>query len=142
MIEVGDTIWHPCNSDIIEHKVVRIIDFNSRSKHGVEKTTHYVLQSERSVGKFNSIKVRVSITEVLGKLQFLELLDTEETSYTSGLWDFVEGNYYSDQEKAKLEFYQQQELLFLTELNRKKQLYDQAKANYRKVKLLIEQIKK
>ena len=131
MIKVNDPIWHPCNMDIIEHKDISIRQFDGFN--------HYVLKAKHDVGACG--KLEVIIDEHKGNLRFVELLDEENIEYSSGLQDFVEGNYYTDLNKAKLSFYTQQETLAWSNMEQKKRWYEDAVKRHNQVKLLVKELK-
>ena len=130
-LKIGDSLWHPCNLDIIEHKITSIRQF--------EGFNHYVTKSVHTVGACG--KIEVILDEHKDKLRFVELLHEEDIEYASGLGDFVEGNYYSDKRKAELEFYNQQETLTWSNMEQKKRWYEDAVKRYEQVKLLVKTIK-
>jgi hypothetical protein len=109
-IKINDSMWHPCNMDIIEHKVISIRQFDCFN--------HYVLKAVRNVGACGRLEVIVS--ENNGKLRFVELVNEDTTEYASGLQDFIEGNYYTTKEQAELEFYEQQRILTWSSMESKK----------------------
>ena len=84
-IKIGDSLWRPCNVDIIEHRVISIRQY--------EGFNHYVTKAVHNVGACG--RVEVILDEHKGKLTFVELLDEEDLKYSSGLKDFVEGTYYT-----------------------------------------------
>lgn len=130
-IKIGDSLWHPCNMDIIEHKVVSIRQF--------EGFNHYVCKAVHNVGACG--KVKVILDEHKGKLRFVELLHEEDLEYASGLGDFVEGNYFTNKKEAELEFYEQQQSLSWRNMEQKKGWYEDAVKRYEQVKLLVKNIK-
>ena len=130
-IKINDSMWHPCNMDIIEHKVISIRQFDGFN--------HYVLKAVRNVGACGRLEVIVS--ENNGKLRFVELVNEDTTEYASGLQDFIEGNYYTTKEQAELEFYEQQRILTWSSMESKKRLYEQALVNYNRVELLVNALK-
>lgn len=130
-LKIGDFMWHPCNLDIIKHKIISIRQF--------EGFNHYVLKAENNVGACGRIEVIVD--EHKGKFRFVELLNEENIEYSSGLWDFVEGNYYSTENAAKLEFYQQQYYLTYSSMEKYLSLYNESKRNHDRVKLLVDELK-
>lgn len=130
IINIGDTLWHPCNMDIIEHKVISIRQF--------EGFNHYVLKSVHNVGACG--KIEVIIDEHKGRLRFVELLYEEDIPYSSGLQDFVEGNYYTDKREAELEFYRQQEILTWSNMEQKKKWYEESLKRHEQVKLIVKKI--
>ena len=130
-IEINDSLWHPCNVDIIEHKVISIRQF--------EGFNHYVTKAVHNVGACG--KVEVILDEHKDKLRFVELLNEEHIEYSSGLGDFVEGNYYLDKREAELEFYRQQETLTWSNMEQKKRWYEDAVKRYEQVKLIVKTIK-
>jgi len=130
-IKIGDTLWHPCSIDIIEHKVTSIRQF--------EGFNHYVTKAVKNVGACG--RVEVILDEHKGKLRFVELLHEEEIEYSSGLQDFVEGNYYTNKKEAELEFYKQQETIAWSNMEQKEKWYKEAKARYEQVKLIVSKLK-
>lgn len=130
-IKIGDSLWHPCNMDIIEHKVTSIRQF--------EGFNHYVCKALHNVGACG--RVEVILDEHKGKLRFVELLFEEDLEYSSGLRDFVEGNYYTNKKEAELEFYRQQETIAWTNMEQKKRWYEDAVKRHEQVKLLVKTIK-
>ena len=138
-IKVNDSLWHPCNMDIIEHKVISIHKFTTERKGKIIKGTQYTTKSKHNIGACGRLEVVLS--ENNGKLVFIELIDEEYIEHSSGLQDFVEGNYYITKDEAKLEFYQQQEILSWSSMDKKKRLYDESKKSYERVKLLVKELK-
>lgn len=130
-IKIGDILWHPCNIDIIEHKVVSIRQF--------EGFNHYITKAVHNVGACG--RVEVILDEHKGKLRFVELLHEEEIESASGLQDFVEGNYYTNKKEAQLEFYEQQNTIAWSNMEQKERWYKEAKARYEQVKLIVSKIK-
>lgn len=130
-MNIGDSLWHPCSMDIIEHKITSIRQF--------EGFNHYVSKTVRNVGACG--KVEVVLDEHNGKLRFVELIDEDEIEYSSGLQDFVEGNYYSDKRTAELEFYENQRNLTWSSMDKQERLYNQAKADHERDTLMVDKIK-
>ena len=130
-LKIGDKVWHPCSMDIIEHKVIAV--------HEYEKFTHYTTKALRNVGACG--QVEVILDEHKGKLRFVELLREDELKYASGLQDFVEGDYYSNESEAKLRFYEKQLTIFRFDMQQKEALYNEAKRGFEKVELIINKIK-
>ena len=130
-IKIGQSLWHPCNMDIIEHKVISIRQF--------EGFNHYITKAVHNVGACG--KVEVILDEHKGKLRFVELLHEEELEYARGLQDFIEGNYYADKREAELEFYNQQVTLCWSAMEQKKKWYEDAVKRHDQVKLLVKTIK-
>lgn len=129
-LKIGSSLWHPCNIDIIEHKIISIRQY--------EGFRHYVTKAVHNVGACG--RVEVILDDHKDKLRFVELLNEENIEYSSGLQDFVEGNYYSDKRKAELEFYKQQETLTWSNMEQKKRWYDDAVKRHEQVKLLVKTI--
>lgn len=138
-IKIGDSLWHPCNMDIVEHKVTGINRYQIEIKGEPVLRTQYTTKAVHNVGACGRVEVIVS--ENNGKLRFVELVDEDDIEYASGLQDFIEGNYYTDENEAKLEFCEQQRVLTWSSMERQKRLYDQSKANYERVKKLVSTIK-
>ena len=130
-IQINDSVWHPCNLDIIEHKIVSIRQY--------EGFKHYVTKAVHNVGACG--RVEVILDGHKNNLRFVELLNEENIEYSSGLQDFVEGNYYLDKRKAELEFYRQQEILSWSNMEQKKRWYEEAFKRHEQVKLLVKTIK-
>lgn len=131
-IKIGDTLWHPCSMDIIEHKVISIRQY--------EGFNHYICKAVHNVGACG--KVEVILDEHKGKLRFIELINEENIEHSSGLQDFVEGDYFLNEKEAQLVYYRQQELLWSSSVYNKKQIYEEALKNYEKVQSLIKNIRK
>lgn len=130
-IKIGDSLWHPCNMDIIEHKIISIRQFDGFN--------HYVCKSVHNVGACG--RIEIILDEHNGKLKFVELVNEERIQYASGLQDFIEGNYYADKREAQLEFYDQQQTLTWSNMEQKKRWYEDALKRHEQVKLLVKQIK-
>lgn len=131
-IQIGDEIFHPCSVDIIKHKVISIRQF--------EDFTHYVLKAVSNVGACGRIEVIVD--EHKGKLRFVELVGEENVPHASGLQDFVEGNYYTTIEKAKVEFYDNQRIIAWSSMEKAERAYKKAKEHYNQIELLIKTFKR
>ena len=130
-LKIGDFLWHPCNLDIIQHKITSIRQY--------EEFNHYLSKAVRDVGACG--KIEVILDEHNGSLRFVELLDSENIEHSSGLQDFIEGNYYSDKREAELEFYRQQETLTWYNMEQKKRWYEDSLKRYEQVKLLVKTIR-
>lgn len=129
-MNIGDSVWHPCNIDVIEHKITSIRHFDGFK--------HYVTKAVHDVGACG--KIEVILDEHKGNLRFVELLHEDDIPYSSGLQDFVEGNYYLNKKEAELEFYRQQRILAWSNMNEKERWYKEAKARYEQVKLIVDRI--
>lgn len=125
-------MWHPCNMDIIEHKVIGVHEFEDY--RGI-KFKHLTLKATHNVGACG--KVEVIIDDHKGKFKFVELVDEEIIEYSSGLQDFVEGNYYSTLEEARVEFYTQQKWLVVARVNELERLLNEAKTRLAQVESII-----
>lgn len=130
-IKVKDKIYHPCSIDIIPHEVTSVREFDGFK--------HYVLKSKGNVGACGIIEVVVD--EHNGKLRFVELVDEDEIEHASGLQDFVEGNYYTSLEEAKLEFYNLQRNLALSNMYEKERLYNESVKRYNQVDKLVSELR-
>ena len=130
-LKVGDLLWHPCSVDIIEHKITSIRMY--------EGFNHYMVKAVHNVGACG--KVEVVLDEHNGKLRFVELLNEEDLPYSSGVKDFVEGNYYTTKEEAQLEFYELQRLIAWSNMEEKERLFKEAKMRYDQIELLIKNLK-
>lgn len=130
-LKIGDSLWHPCSMDIIEHKITSIRQY--------EGFNHYVTKAVHNVGACG--KVEVILDGRKDNLWFVELLHEDELEYGKGLHDFVEGVYYSDKRKAELDFYRQQEILTNSNMEQKKRWYEDAVKRHEQVKLIVKTIK-
>jgi len=130
-LKIGDHLWHPCSIDIIEHKIISIRNF--------EGFNHYVTKAVANVGACG--RVEVILDEHKDTLRFIELVDEENIEYSSGLQDFIEGEYYSNKKEAQLEFYRMQEVSAWSNMDRQERLYKQSVKHYEKVKLLVKTIR-
>jgi hypothetical protein len=131
-MNIGDKMWHPCSMDIIEHKVIGINQFeDDRGK----LFKHYTLKAVHNVGACG--KVEVIIDEHKGKFRFVELVNEENIEYSSGLQDFVEGNYYNNKEEAEIEFYEKQRILAVSSTWKYEQLLKEAQARVKQVEAII-----
>lgn len=138
-MKVNDTMWHPCNMDIIEHKIISIHKFETETAKGVKHFTQYNLRAVHNVGACG--RVEVIISENNGAFRFIELVDEDDIEYSSGLRDFIEGNYYATENEARLEFYKQQEILAWSRMTKNEQIFKESKIRYDQVKLLIKTIR-
>jgi hypothetical protein len=131
-MNIGDKMWHPCSMDIIEHKVIGINQFeDDRGK----LFKHYTLKAVHNVGACG--KVEVIIDEHKGKFRFVELVNEENIEYSSGLRDFVEGNYYNNKEEAEIEFYEKQRILAVSSTWKYEQLLKETQARVKQVEAII-----
>jgi len=126
-LKIGDKLWHPCNMDIIEHKVTSVRQFEDHNQ--------YCLRAVYNVGACGRVEVLVG--EKKGQFRFIGLMYDYE--YESGLQDFVEGNYYTTKDEAKIEFYRQQELLVMSSIDKHQRLLDSSKSNLERVRLILKQ---
>jgi hypothetical protein len=130
-IKIGDKLYHPMSIDIIEHKVISIRKF--------EDFNQYVLKATNNVGACG--RVEVIVDEHKGNLRFVELVDEDDIQYSSGLQDFVEGNYYRTLEEAKIVHYEIQRTLAWSNMDNKERLYKEAKVRYEQVDKLVKDLK-
>ena len=133
-MKINDLVYHPCSIDILEFKVIGIQYWSEVTQSYIKQ---YVLKATKNVGACG--KVEVLVVKYLDKYIFIGLID-EDLPYASGLQDFVEGNYYSDKDKARLEYYRQQELLAYNNMDNKLKVYQEAKARYEQIKSIIQKI--
>lgn len=133
-MKINDLVYHPCSIDILEFKVIGIQYWSEVTQSYIKQ---YVLKATSNVGACG--KVEVLVMKYLDKYIFIGLID-EDLPYASGLQDFVEGNYYSDKDKARLEYYRQQELLAYNNMDNKARIYQEAKARYEQIKSIIQKI--
>jgi hypothetical protein len=131
-MKIGDKMWHPCNMDIIEHKVIGVHEFENN--HG-KRFKHWTLKAVHNVGACG--KIEVVIDEHNDKFRFIELIDEENIAYSSGLQDFVEGNYYTTLEEAKVVFYTQQKWLVTTRVSELERLLTEAKNRLTQIESII-----
>lgn len=131
-MNIGDKMWHPCNMDIIEHKIVGI---NQYEDNRGKSFKHYILKAVHNVGACG--KVEVIVDEHKGKFRFVELVDEENIEYASGLQDFVEGNYYTNKKEAEIEFYTQQKWLVHNRVDRLDSQLKEAKLRLEQVEAII-----
>lgn len=131
-LKIGDTLWHPCNYDVIEHKIKGVREY--------EHFVQYETQAVRNVGASGYIKLLLSHRE--NKILFVGYVDGEDSiDYESGLQDFVEGYYYTNKSKAELVYYEKQRILSWSSMEKSKKLYEQSKVHYDKVEKLVNDIK-
>lgn len=133
-MKINDLVYHPCSIDVLEFKVIGIQYWSNATQ---SYTKQYILKATSNVGACG--KVEVLVMKYLDKYIFIGLID-EDLPYASGLQDFVEGNYYSDKDKARLEYYRQQELLAYNNMDNKLKVYQEAKARYEQIKSIIQKI--
>jgi hypothetical protein len=100
MLELNTKLYHPCSIDIIEHKVVGVSTFLDSNDKTI---TIYRLKALQNVGACG--RLEVEIIQQKDKFIFYSLINEDNIPHASGLQDFIEGNYYTDKEKARLEFY-------------------------------------
>ena len=131
-LKIGDTLWHPCNYDVIEHKIKGVREY--------EDFVQYETQAVRNVGASGRIQLLLSHRE--NKILFVGYVNGEESIYAeSGLMDFVEGYYYTNKSEAEVVYYENQRILSWSSMNKHKQLYEQSKKNYDKVEKLVKDLK-
>jgi len=131
-IKIGDSIWHPCNMDIIEHKITGIRQY--------EDSVQYETKAVRNIGASGKLELLLSHKE--NKIIFIGYVHGEDSvDYESGLQDFVEGYYYIIKEEAELKFYEQQRTLTWSSTEKHKRLYEQSKQNLERVELLVKALK-
>lgn len=131
-LKINDTLWHPCNFDIIEHKITGIRKY--------EDIIHYETKSVHNIGASGKLKLLLSHKD--SKILFIGYVNGEDSiEYESGLQDFVEGYYYTNKSEAELAFYEQQRILCWSNMEKKKRLYEEANRNYEKVERLVKDLK-
>ncbi len=132
LLNIGDILWHPCSMDIIKHKVIGInkfIDFRKK------EFVHYTLKATDNVGACG--RIEIIIDEHKGKYRFVELINEDNIKYASGLQDFIEGNYYTDENEAKVEFYDKQYYLCSERVRKIKSSLAEAERDFERVKAII-----
>ena len=130
-IEVGDSVWHPCSLDIIEHKVTSITQY--------EGFTHCNVRSVKNVGACGRVEVILDVRK--DTLLFVELVDEDILPYARGLQDFVEGKYYTNLNEAKIEFYKVQESLARQDMEDCDRRYKESAKRFKQITLLIQTLK-
>lgn len=126
MLKIGDNLYHPCSMDIMEHKVTSI--------HIHETFTEYVIKATHPIGACGYVESLIRENKK-GVFIFIELV--VDTKWSSGLEDFVEGFYYQDKNEAKIEYYNIQLNLALSNKNRYEHLLEEATNRYNQVSNLI-----
>lgn len=130
-LKIGDSMFHPCSIDIIEHKIISIREFETHK--------HYYLKAVNNVGACG--RVEVIVDEHKGNFRFVDLVNEENIPYASGLQDFIEGKYYTSLNQARLEFYEQQATIAWSNKENKERLYKESLARYEQVQLLVKNLK-
>jgi hypothetical protein len=110
----------------MKHKVIGIKTY--------EDFIHYHLKAVHNIGASGKLEVIIHQNE--NRFWFIKLVDEENIEYASGLQDFIEGEYFLDERKAKLEFYRNQKVLAFSNMDQKKRWYEDAKARNKKVDVL------
>lgn len=128
-LKIGTLLWHPCSIDIIPHKIIGVRSY--------EDHTVYESQALGSVGACGKVKVLL-YGDSKGVLRYS---DMEHTEHSSGLQDFVEGIYYTEQLEARLVFNEQQRILCWSKMEDFRRTYEAAKFQYEKVSTIVEGIK-
>jgi hypothetical protein len=126
-IKIGAPLWHPCSVGIIEHKVIGV--------HQYEGFTQYTARAVHNVGACGRVEVVLDFRK--GKLRFVELVHEETLPHASGLQDFVEGEYYTNHDEARLVLYRQQLDLSRRAVERAEAHLKSEKAQYDKVVLIV-----
>jgi len=129
-MEINDIVYHPCNMDIIQHKITGIRTY--------EDHVLYEAKAIHPVGASGRIEILLS-EDKKGNIRFTGLIDDPE--YGNGLGDFVEGLYYKDQQKARLVYNEAQRILVWSNMEEKRRSYENAKFMYDKVEKIINTIK-
>lgn len=127
-IKIGDRLWHPCELDVIEHKVIGILQY--------EDFTHIQAKAVDNVGACG--RVEVLLHEQKGRLRFVSLYGEEELPYASGLHDFVEGLYYKNEQEAKAAYYRIHKLIAWGSMDAAEKRLKEAKAYYEKISRLLD----
>ena len=131
-LKIGDSVWHPCAYDVIEHKITGIRQYKD---HVVYET-----RSVRSVGASHTLFLLLSHIE--NKIIFTGYVNGEDSvEYESGLMDFVDGYYYTNETEAKVKHLDIQLTLHLSSMNQKKRLYEQSKVSFGKINKLTQELK-
>jgi len=128
-IKVGDLVWHPCSLDIIEHKVVGVHQYDGYSQI-TTKATH-------SVGSCGRIECVLDVRR--SSIVFVELVDEDFIEHSSGLQDFVKGDYFTSKNEARKAFYKLQSTLAWSNMDQKERLYKEAVKRYEQVQLILKQ---
>jgi hypothetical protein len=130
-MEIGQLVYHPCSVDIMEHKVTSIHDFGNFTLIHT-KATH-------NVGACGKIECVLDYRK--GRLLFVELIDEEYLEYSSGLQDFVEGEYYTSKDDARKAFYTVQRTLAWKNMDNKERLYKEAVKRYEQMERILKDLK-
>ena len=130
-MKLNDLLYHPCSIDIIEFKIISVIERES----GIS----YTAKATHNVGACGRVEVLLSLKKD-GTLVFIDLV--EDSKYSGGLGDFVEGKYYIDKQEARLFYYEQQSILVRSNMEEKRRLYENSKLNYEKVEKILVEIRK
>jgi len=132
-LSIGTLLWHPCNMDIIPHKIIGIRTYEDR--------VVYESQAISSVGACGKVKVLLT-PDRNGMLRYIDFDESWRHEYESGLKDFVEGNYYTNQLEASLAYKEQQRILCQASMENRRREYEASKEQYDRVCKIIESIKK
>lgn len=132
MIELGTLVYKPCSLDILEFKV---------TAYGVsEACVVYTLKATHPIGAQR--KVEVLVTGNNNRLHYAGTSDDDEdNTYSRGLVDFIEGEYYVDKAKARIAYYDAQEMTCRINLDAAERIVKERKETLLRVQGIIKQIK-
>lgn len=127
-INLGDLLWHPCSIDIMEHKVIGI--------HTYEGFAHIKTKATHNIGACGKVECILDVRK--DKCIFVELVDDIE--YSSGLKDFVEGEYFFNKQEARKAFYDIQMNIAQKNMDEKRRWYEDAKKRFEQIEKIISEI--
>ncbi len=125
----GDKLWHNCDVDILEFKVLGITEY--------EGFNHYTLQSVNTVGAQGIIKI--IITNQGGSFRFIDLIGKD--LYETGLDTWLEGIYHTTKVGAEIESYEIQLKLVGRNIERISKNLTREKYHYKKYSELLNTLK-
>jgi len=127
-LKIGDSVWHPCNSDVVEYKIINIQEYVATQL--CDNITRYIVKAVHNVGGFGTIEI--ILDETNDKLRFVGVFGGD---YADGLKDYLEGVYYVNKKEAKLKFYEIQRTLVLPNV------YEETKKSFGDIDFLIKTLK-
>ena len=133
MLTLLTLIYKPCSLDILKFQVIAITE----SLNGYSLK----LRAVHPVGAQGRVEVYVSLTN--GRLHYAGTVDDDEDNYHSrGLCDFLDGEYFDDERKAHLAFYEAQRLNSSIAMDEAQRRLDDRKVAHARLEAVIATIRK
>ena len=129
VLKCKDRLWRPCGMDILEFSVIGVRQY--------EDHVMYELKADHGVGAQGRIEILVCHRGE--HIRFVDYLDAEHSDRS--ITDWFDGEYYPDQRKARIAFYDVQVQLIRSSVEQAERILKERRTSLAHVEKILTTIK-